>query len=400
MSHNYPVESDPTAARGSDAQNFATTTQPQETIEEAMVWSPCYVCFDSAGLRSYSSLIVVRLLMHEIWMWENEIADEDQAKAESVPLETELLPCHYFDFFYGVSHGGLVATLLGRLRLRVDDAADEYRDITQAVFRDRRLFSSALPLEHMKLLNYRRKDLRKAVHNTVKKHLIDRTECGGADQLFRHPSSARWPAESDAPKQAQTCVMVYGGQSVFSKQTLCTFKYGQDQRERLYDPFLRPGTFTDQLDWTICHVLVAAMATPGFFLPSRETTRTGTTTLFDASVAESNPTGDAASDYMFLCRRGGLPAPNLELPTNTKQSTSGNPALFLSIGNPRDPKVKGMGKSKLMSVCEVHTGRICTDQLLICWLDGTARGSCSRGCFLPLSSRGSNLCAFVPTDAT
>jgi hypothetical protein len=341
-----------------------------------MAWSPCYVCFDSAGLRSYSSIIVVRLLMHEIWMWENEMADEDQAKAESVPLETELLPCHYFDFFYGVSHGGLVATLLGRLRLRVDDAADEYRDITQAVFRDRRLFSSALPLEHMKLLNYRRKDLRKAVHNTVTKHLIDRTECGGADQLFRPPASTRWPAEPDAPKQAQTCVKVYGGRFEYKvAHTLCTFKYGPDQKECLHDAVSHSRAFTDQLDWTICHVLVAAMATPGFFLRSRETSRTGTTAMIwmDASVAMSNPTGDAALDYKFLCRRGALPAPNLELPANTKQSTSENHPLFLSIGYRREPKEKGNGKSKLMSVCNVHTGRICPDQSLISWPDLTVQ---------------------------
>jgi hypothetical protein len=35
-----------------------------------------------------------------------------------VEEEEELLPCHYFDFMYGTSTGGLIATtMLGRLRM-------------------------------------------------------------------------------------------------------------------------------------------------------------------------------------------------------------------------------------------------------------------------------------------
>ena len=37
------------------------------------------------------------------------------------------LPCHYFDYVSGTSTGGLIAILLGRLRMSVDEAIEEYK---------------------------------------------------------------------------------------------------------------------------------------------------------------------------------------------------------------------------------------------------------------------------------
>jgi hypothetical protein len=381
MSHDSPVESESTTARASDAQNHATPLQPLETIGELAAWSPCYICFDGAGLRSYSSIVVVRLLMHEIWMWENEMADEDNAKAESeadlhpgntnfaqVPPESELLPCHYFDFFYGTSHGGLVATLLGRLRLRVDDAADEYIDITQAVFRDRRLLSSALPLEHIKFRGYKREDLRKAVHNTVAKHSIDRTECDGTDQLFRCPAMTIWPGKSDTPRQAQTCVAVAactdGG--LPKPHLLRTFEAGSGHDEDLETSDM---LFTDRLNLTICDVLMAAMATDRFFSPLKTRSGTKTATMLDGSDHIPNPTYKARADYESFYpvsskwSRRRNPALSSGSSSYIKHSTSEEPALFLSIGHRRSPK--GKEKSNIMSARKVHTHQIRTNQSLI-----------------------------------
>jgi hypothetical protein len=58
-------------------------SQCLESTGETTVWSPCYICFEGIGVKTYSGLVVVKLLMHEIWMWENEMADENQAKAKS-----------------------------------------------------------------------------------------------------------------------------------------------------------------------------------------------------------------------------------------------------------------------------------------------------------------------------
>lgn len=212
MSRSSPIAFNTTTTRVSDAQYSATrqakgTQRPLKKLEAATAWSPCYLCLDSGSVGSYSSLVVVRLLMREIWVWETEMADEDQDQAEAdveaglqslpsqsdpherIPRESELLPCHYFDFFYGVSCSSLIATLLGRLRLRVDDATDQFQNITQAMFGDRRYCTFSGVLRPM----YNSRHLVNAVHDIIMKHSINTTECGGNDQLFRTPSAVFSP---------------------------------------------------------------------------------------------------------------------------------------------------------------------------------------------------------------
>jgi hypothetical protein len=290
MYHNSSVESDRTTTRVSDAQKSATpkakATQRLETIGEAAAWSPCCICFDGGIAGSNSSLVVVQLLMHEIWMWENEMADEDQAEAESqaglqsppsqidpherILHESGLLPCHYFDFFYGISSGGLIAMLLGRLRLRVDDATDQFQNITQAMFRHRRHGTLSGVLKPM----YPSRYPVNAVHDTVTKHSIKTTKCSGKDQLFRTPPAVFPPTDED-PMQAQTCIIVYGGirGSVVREHSLRTFKTGSGHNEQT-EVFEVP--LSDQLDLTICQVLRAATATLVYFSPLETSTETKT----------------------------------------------------------------------------------------------------------------------------
>ncbi|MCJ1476110.1 hypothetical protein MMC13_004775 [Lambiella insularis] len=39
---------------------------------------------------------------------------------------TQLKPCEYFDYVFGVGTGGIIAIMIGRLRMSVDDAIQEY----------------------------------------------------------------------------------------------------------------------------------------------------------------------------------------------------------------------------------------------------------------------------------
>ena len=43
-------------------------------------------------------------------------------------------PCDYFDYVFGTSTGGLIAIMLGRLRMGVDEALDAYRSLAGKVF--------------------------------------------------------------------------------------------------------------------------------------------------------------------------------------------------------------------------------------------------------------------------
>ena len=67
-----------------------------------------------------SELVILKELMLRIRTEEN--------------LDHTPKPCDYFDLIGGTSTGGLIAILLGRLRLSVEDALTEYGTIGQEVF--------------------------------------------------------------------------------------------------------------------------------------------------------------------------------------------------------------------------------------------------------------------------
>jgi len=64
---------------------------------------PRVLSLDGGGVRGLSSLLILREIMEEI---------QRQSDTEDTPL-----PCQYFDLIGGTSTGGLIAIMLGRLRL-------------------------------------------------------------------------------------------------------------------------------------------------------------------------------------------------------------------------------------------------------------------------------------------
>lgn len=51
-------------------------------------------------------------------------------------LQTAPKPCEIFDMIGGTSTGGLIAIMLGRLQMTVDEALQEYRHLAKTVFSD------------------------------------------------------------------------------------------------------------------------------------------------------------------------------------------------------------------------------------------------------------------------
>lgn len=217
-------------------------------------WYPCILTLDGGGIRGYSSLLILKALMHEISEWEayydnNKTVDirsdsptshfsgEEQAAAGAargrpgkfvvettdhhpdhpqhrvttdVPLtqtipasdfaggldestrdalcddlsqaapktqatsgrHADLFPCHYFDFMYGTSTGGIIATTLGRLRMTVPEALELYRKVGDDLFGIRR---SRVPLR----TKYYHEPLEKAVREIVKSRCKDHEDCDG-----------------------------------------------------------------------------------------------------------------------------------------------------------------------------------------------------------------------------
>jgi len=64
---------------------------------------PRILSLDGGGVRGLSSLVVLREIMEEI---------QRQAKLKETPR-----PCDYFDLIGGTSTGGLIAIMLGRLKM-------------------------------------------------------------------------------------------------------------------------------------------------------------------------------------------------------------------------------------------------------------------------------------------
>jgi hypothetical protein len=83
--------------------------------EREMVWSQKLVlCLDGGGGSGLSQLLILRSLMQLIRKAETAERDMD------LQPSFELLPCHYFDYICGTSTGGLLAIMLGLLRLSVE----------------------------------------------------------------------------------------------------------------------------------------------------------------------------------------------------------------------------------------------------------------------------------------
>jgi hypothetical protein len=329
------------------------------------------------------------------------MADSDQPAAESVansqsqydtpervPHEHELLPCHYFDFFYGASHGGVVATLLGRLRLRVDGATERFHKIHQVFSKRKEILNEVLPLRNVLRMNRYTKDLENAVYDTATKHPTNPTDRSATDQPFKDPTSvfATSPLfNSDDPRQAQTCVVVpvlIDGVIYQTNHILRTFKCGDEFPDVLAVPL------TGRPNLTICQVLRAVM---GSSLGSER--RHETATIFDSAFTVSYPTGNAGTDYRRLYGTSSS-SRSERSPTSTssesssciERSTAGTPALFLSIvwvkmvggrkiaRQRQAPLLRRVGK--VLAISKVSSENPATDRKLTLWPVGTLTRRC------------------------
>jgi hypothetical protein len=134
--------------------------------------------------------------MHEIAEWETKLQKEEGPVPGSQRYdfnEDELLPCHYFDFMYGTSTGGLISVMLARLRMTVPQCLEIYRRVGHELFGHRR---NVLPLA----TKYHHRPLEKAVQDIVRQYCKKHDSCTGGDW---HP----WDSEDEAEAQANTSVI-------------------------------------------------------------------------------------------------------------------------------------------------------------------------------------------------
>ncbi|OXV06084.1 hypothetical protein Egran_06148, partial [Elaphomyces granulatus] len=146
--------------------------------------------FDGGGVRGYSSLLILQKLIAKIKDIEvkhsesatssyhpelynkpfnssrnsgnGNIVSSHQAREDT----HRYLPCHYFDFIAGTSTGGLIAIMLARLRMPVDDAIEVFEDLSKEVFS-----GSRAPVWLPWIYTYNHRKLERVVKKIVDKRI-------------------------------------------------------------------------------------------------------------------------------------------------------------------------------------------------------------------------------------
>lgn len=96
----------------------------------------------------------------------------------------EFLPCHYFDYVAGTSTGGLTSLMLGRLRMTVDEAIDQYTYFGNRVFgKPRSAWIRAPAL--FKPAKYSSKKARRAIKHVIAEGLQTESSERGPLSQFR-----------------------------------------------------------------------------------------------------------------------------------------------------------------------------------------------------------------------
>jgi len=78
------------------------------------------LCLDGGGIKGYTSLLILRRVFRTI--------------AAEAGLKEPPRPCDIFDLIAGTSTGGLIAVMLGRLHMSVEEAIAVYGALGKEVF--------------------------------------------------------------------------------------------------------------------------------------------------------------------------------------------------------------------------------------------------------------------------
>jgi hypothetical protein len=117
------------------------------------------IFIDGGGIRGYSMLIILQELMHMTFV---ELEGRPPKKHE-IPK-----PCDHFDLIVGTGTGGLIALMLGRLRLSVDTCKDVYVRMTRKVFETDKTIAG---IPYRSTL-FKASKLEEAIRECVKEHTI------------------------------------------------------------------------------------------------------------------------------------------------------------------------------------------------------------------------------------
>lgn len=270
----------------------------QETVDP---WDPCILTLDGGGIRGYSSLLILQALMGRIAQWERTLGGPSQN-------EDQLLPCHYFDYIYGTSTGGLIGTMLGRLRMSVPQCMEIYREVGERLFGRRRGY---VPL----MTKYHHGPLISAVKEIIQAHCKQHPgldECDGEDW---HPWHLAIDNRADVNLSHMCnsiCLAAVPNGRIDEAFMLRTYDHRYVDVPNWITPYNEGAT-----KLKIWQVTRATTAAP-FYFDQLDASLEGEPWSFkDGGIRENNPSGAAWSEFVSM------------------YGEHKDPALLLSIGTGR-----------------------------------------------------------------
>lgn len=275
-------------------------------------------------------------------------ADLSHRKAVS---EEELLPCHYFDFMYGTSTGGLIATILGRLRMTVTEGLELYRKVGDDLFGKRR---SKVPL----MTKYYHEPLEKAVRDLVAARCHEHENCDGNDlHPWEEPSAltgSQVPFDVDQPRVCQSCCLTATHDENISEAYLLR-SYSWFYGENAPNWITRYNEGADALP--IWKVTRATTAAPFYFELIKAVVDDVEKSFKDGGIRENNPSGAALSEFLAMY-----------------EGRCNTPALMLSVGTGRPNQTldgfSGSSLGKIPVVSKFLEKRAVIQNLLIKYTEG------------------------------
>jgi patatin-like phospholipase/acyl hydrolase len=110
------------------------------------------LCLDGGGFRGLSSLLMLQKVFN---VFKNELE----------PPQPDLKPCDFFDLIAGTSTGGIIALMLGRLRMSIENCITAYSALGADVFGEQQGFP------HEELFDAGK--LERAIQSIVKQEALD-----------------------------------------------------------------------------------------------------------------------------------------------------------------------------------------------------------------------------------
>ncbi|PYH57632.1 FabD/lysophospholipase-like protein [Aspergillus niger CBS 101883] len=308
--------------------------------------------FDGGGMRGYGSMLILERLMSYVKDIEGDancladllkdVPDANCQFAESsfhphdCPAGIEgsvmneevnkFLPCHYFDCIIGTSTGGLIAMMLGRLRMTVTHARQQYQLLGQQVFGSPRSFPY-LSFRPLAIIKYNHEGLVKAVKDIIKRHdSIQQGPYGFPNASF---NKTDYGVSLGKVYDSQWSPIRTNENEEMNEVNYRFQTYDTPEKTNSGDPNL--GTaFTGPLWW----VARACTAAPTYFIPKEIEALNGNIWRFkDAGLVLQNPTQEGVDEVL----RWGPPSETYAQCFNT--------IVSIGAGLQRPPKNFGPGRA-------------------------------------------------------